>query len=434
MRGTTVTTELKTADNDVNPSFFIRNSERASFKACPQQWEWAWRMGLVPAMPKQDARWFGSGLHLALAEWYQPEGAKSGFARGRDPRETFEEYCGEIYTTVAAQPFFGEENEREYVEAKKLGVDMLTGYLEHYELTDPSIEVIFPEYRYLTKIPFNRRQIAADLPFKANAQNPPKFIAKMVGTFDMVFRDQVDGFVKLMDHKSAKQKTSGAHLVKDDQAGTYIAVSTDFLRKRGILKPTESVVGMTYNYLRKGRRDENATFDEQGRKRNLPTKRDYAEALATRNVGVADELEKLPKAKLEEIAAKMPSDFKVYGAVSKVQPAPLFWREDVRRSRKNRLKQIERIADDAEMIARARAGELPIMKNPGDHCAWCDFRDLCDVHEDQEDVEGFIRDVFVQRDPYADHRDGAVNSKTSAQADKQVKSNVRKVDFGGNFG
>ena len=440
MRGTAVTTENIV---DENPKFFIRNSERSSFKTCPQQWQWAWEMGLVPAMPKQDARWFGSGLHVALAEWYQPEGAKNGFVRGRDPRETFEEYCGAIYTTVAAQPFFAEQGEQEYVEAKKLGAEMLGGYLEHYDGTDPTVEVIFPEYRYSTKVPFNNRQI------KAWASHSPswmaalamddkgvlaKYISTIVGTFDMVFRDQLDGFVKLMDHKSAKQKTSGAHLVKDDQAGTYIAVSTDFLRKRKILRPTESVVGMTYNYLRKGRRDADATFDEQGRKRNLPTKKDYAEALATRNVGVAAELEKLPKPKLEEIAAKMPADFKVYGAVSKVQPAPLFWREDVRRSKKNRIRQIERIADDAEMLARARAGEIPIMKSPGDHCAWCDFRDLCDVHEDNEDVEGFIKDVFVQRDPYADHQEGAVNSKTSAANDKSVKSNVRKVDFGGGFG
>lgn len=426
---------------DENPKFFIRNSERSSFKTCPQQWQWAWEMGLVPAMPRQDARWFGSGLHVALAEWYQPEGAKNGFVRSRDPRETFIEYCGSIYTTIAAQPFFAEQGEAEYVEAKKLGIDMLAGYMEHYDGTDPTVEVIFPEYRYSTKVPYNSRQ-KANMEINDLAQNWPdwmknlddKYIAIIVGTFDMVFRDQLDGFVKLMDHKSAKQKTSGAHLVKDDQAGTYIAVSTDFLRKRKILRGTESVVGMTYNYLRKGRKNPDDTFDEQGRKRNLPTKKDYAEALATRNVGIAAELEKLPKPKLEEIAAKMPADFKVYGAVSEVQPAPLFWREDVRRSKKNRIRQIERIADDAEMLARARAGDIPIMKTPGDHCAWCDYRDLCDVHEDNEDVEGFIKDVFVQRDPYADHQDGAVNSKTSAANDKSVKSNVRKVDFGGSFG
>lgn len=422
---------------DENPRFFLRNSERSSFKICPMQWYWAWEMGLVPAMPKQDARWFGSGLHVALAEWYQPEGAKNGFVRGRDPRETFEEYCGSIYTTIAAQPFFAEQGEGEYVEAKKLGVDMLTGYMEYYDGTDPTVEVIFPEYRYNTKVPYNARQktnleiaaMANQLPAWARSLNE-KFIAIIVGTFDMVFRDQLDGFVKLMDHKSAKQKTSGAHLVKDDQAGTYIAVSTDFLRKRKILRPSESVVGMTYNYLRKGRRDPDTVFDEQGRKRNQPTKRHYAEALATRNIGIADELEKLPKPKLEEIASKMPPGFVVYGDVSKVQPAPLFWREDVRRSKKNRIHQIERIADDAEMIHQARTGSIPIMKSPGDHCAWCDFRDLCDVHEDGEDVQQFIKDVFVQRDPYADHREGAVNSKTSATNDKTVKSNVRKVDFG----
>lgn len=415
---------------------FMRNSERSSFKECPQQWYWAWEMGLVPRMPKLDARWFGTGIHLALAEWYMPEGAKNGFARGADPRETFEKYCGGIYSTVAAQPYFGEEAEKEYLDARILGGDMLAGYVEHYDGTDPTIEVLFPEYRYAMKIPFNARQKAAIVSGDLSGLTVgEKFIVIMVGTFDMVFRDHTYGnpVVKVIDHKTAKQKTSGAHLVKDDQAGTYIAVATSVLKAKGVIGPKEAVAGMTYNYLRKSRRNPDDVVDEQGRKRNLPTVANYAEALAQRGCGIASELEKLKKPTLVQMAEKFAATdptFKVYGAVSKVQPAPLFWRDDVMRSTKNRANQVRRIADDAEMIARVRSGGLPILKTPGEHCAWCDFRDLCDIHEDGEDVEGFIKDVFVQRDPYADHREGAENSKTSVTADKTVKSNVTRVDFG----
>lgn len=416
----------------------LRNSERSSFKECAQQWEWAWKDGLVPKGNKADARWFGSGIHLALAEWYQPKGAKNGFVRGPDPRETFETYCKtQVLTMLRESPYFegNPEAEVEYSDALTLGASMLGDYMEHYDETDPTIEVIFPEYRYTSRIPYNARQLKA---LVGDMKRPywmseERFISIIVGTFDMVFRDQVDGFVKLMDHKTAKQRTSGAHLVKDDQAGTYIAASTDYLRKKGILRPNESVVGMTYNYLKKAKKPADLLLDEQGIKRNKPQKAHYAAALARAGAGVESELAKLPVTSkngsgLEDIARRL--KIVVYGEKSAVQPAPLFWREDVRRSKKNRLKQIARIADDAEMIVRTRAGELPVMKNPGDHCAWCDFRDLCDVDEDQEDVAQFKRDVFVVRDPYADHREGAENSKTTVAADKKVKSNVIPVSFG----
>ena len=72
-----------------------------------------------------------------------------------------------------------------------------------------------------------------------------------------------------------------------------------------------------------------------------------------------------------------------------------------------------------------RGGLLPITKAPGDHCAWCDFRDLCDVDEQGGDVEDYAKAAFRRRDPYADHRIGAANSKTSVKADTEAKKKVR---------
>lgn len=410
----------------------LRNSERSAFKTCVRQWKWAWDFddngtaGLVPAMAKQDARWFGTGIHLALAEWYAPPKAKNGFVRGPDPRETFEKYCRNLYTTLATHPYFSEEGEKEYLDAKQLGRDMLAGYLETY-LDDPTVEVIWAEQRYNTLIPYNARQKDGPVDFWEKVPDG-KYIVKLAGTFDMVYRSALDGFVKCLDHKTARQRESGAHLVKDDQAGTYITVSTGFLRHKGILDGNETVVGMTYNYLRKGRRNPDDSFDDQGRKRNLPKKDHFARALYEAGAGTEAEFLKFTLPDLKDLAGRL--KLTVYGDVSKTQPVPLFWREEVMRNRANRANQLVRIADDAEMIARTRAGELPITKSPGDHCAWCDFRDLCDIDEDGGDTQGFIKDVFVTRDPYADHRPGAQNSKTTVVADKTVKSNVTKVNFG----
>lgn len=367
----------------------LRNSERASFKNCPQQWEWGWKEGLKPAIERKSAAWFGGITHIALAEWYMPSGAANGFVRGRDPRETIAEAFKNEFASISAGPYFDEVAEKEYWDAAELGVIMMESYLAHYG-TDPAWEVLMPEMRFSAKIPYNARQLVMwenELAMWENENSSRdghlgllpagEFITKLVGTFDMPIRDHQDGHVKVVDHKTTNKKENIAWLAKDDQTGTYIAVSTGYLRARGLIKPNESVVGAIWNYLRKGKPDTRPT-DEQGRCLNKD------------------------------------------GSVSKQQPSPLFWREDLRRNKHNRLAQIARIADDAEAIAMVRNGVAPVLKNPGEHCSWCDFKELCDVHEDGGDVEGFKKDVFRVQDMYADHREGAQNSKESVAARKKT--------------
>ena len=40
---------------------------------------------------------------------------------------------------------------------------------------------------------------------------------------------------------------------------------------------------------------------------------------------------------------------------------------------------------------------MGITKNPDQHCAWCDLKELCDVDENGGDTEQFIKDVFQGR-------------------------------------
>lgn len=363
------------AMDQFRPIPLLRNSERSDFNTCPQKWQWRWNEGLIPAMPRKSAAWFGSMVHLALAEWYMAPGAKNGFVRGRDPRETIEEAFKEQHVTISAGPYWDEVAEKEYWDAGELGKSMMTNYLATYG-TDEHWEVLMPEMRFRAKIPFNARQLAQGV--AAMGVTVSGNIVEVVGTFDMPIRDHQDGHVKIVDHKTTNKKENTAWLVKDNQTGTYIAVSTGYLRAKGLIKPKEAVVGAIWNYLRKGKPDTRPT-DDQGRCLNKD------------------------------------------GSVSKVQPSPLFWREDLRRNKNNRLAQISRLADDAERIASVRTGLLPVTKSPGEHCAWCDFKELCDVHEDGGDVEQFKHDVFRFEDPYADHRQGARNSKESVSAKKETK-------------
>lgn len=346
----------------------LRNSERLSFKRCQQQWDWAWRCGLTPAQTRKDARWFGTGIHLALAEFYTPPGA-NGFVRGRNPIETWEQFCAGQSVVLKAGDWYDDEAEYEFVQAKELGTVMLQEYLKNYG-DDPHWEVLMPETRFEANIPFTKEQINRGVPKKLLIDDDT--ITKIVGTFDMPVRDHSFPKPRIMviDHKTTNKRENTKHLVKDDQAGTYIAVGTYYLRKSGLIRQNEAIDGMIFNYLRKAKPPEKPR-NAQGQVLNKD------------------------------------------GSVSKSQPAPLFWREPVIRGKANRLAQIRRIAEDAEQIAMARQGQIPVLKSPGEHCNWCDFSDLCDIHENGDDFIGFVETMFYEYDPYADHREGAVNSKSS---------------------
>ena len=349
----------------------LRNSERHDFKTCQAKWNWRWNMGLVPAMPRQDARWFGGLIHLALAQWLQPPenatGKKRGFTRGKNPIETWHELCKDAFVSMASSQYFSSEMQREWTDAEALGELMLAGYLAKYG-RDDAWEVLSPEQRFRAKVPFNTRQAAMRTDWMNRLGLRPPFITEMLGTMDVIIRDHTDGHVKAVDHKTTDRKESGEHLTRDDQAGTYIAFGTAFLRKAEMIGPKESVVGMIYNYLRKSKPDPRKT-NARGQALNQD------------------------------------------GSVSKRQPLELFWREDVRRSNYARLHQLERIADDAEQMAAIRAGAIGISKNPDLHCAWCDLKELCDVDENGGDTAQFIKDVFKVEDPYLEHREDAPNLK-----------------------
>lgn len=343
----------------------VRNSERASFKTCQAQWNWRWNMGLVPAMPRQDARWFGSAWHIVMAEYYLPKDSTSGFGRTNveELHSIWDQQMKGIYTTIAVGPYFGEDSEREWVDACALGHLMIDGYVEYWK-GDPGWEILMPEQRFRARVPFNMRQAKRPATYwQMIGLDGRGYVAEIVGTFDMPIRDHSDnGRIKIVDHKTAAQYDPVlSYLVKDDQAGTYIAVGTQALREAELIGKDEAITGMIFNFARKAKPDERAK-DEQGRYLNQN------------------------------------------GTVSKRQPLPLFYRESVERNKANRLRQMARIADDAEQIQLIREGQMGITKNPGRQCSWCDYRDLCDIDENGGDTEQFIKDVFKYDDPYKDHR------------------------------
>ena len=59
------------------------------------------------------------------------------------------------------------------------------------------------------------------------------------------------------------------------------------------------------------------------------------------------------------------------------------------------------------MMRAMRQGTLDIIKHPGTlhnpHCNWCEFRDMCELHEAQQDYEAFAKAAYTTYDPYEQH-------------------------------
>jgi hypothetical protein len=192
---------------------------------------WRFEDGLSATGETADALWFGTGVHIALAEWY-----KKGYRRGPHPADTFEKWCGDEIREIRASREDWEDQAK-YENARELGIAMLENYLDFYG-----------HDRYWNVV-------AIEQPFKIRVEWHGKPIAIFMSTWDGVYRDKLDGRLYLMEHKTAAQ-VSTAYLELDDQGGIYWAVAGAWLREKGILKPGEEIAGIMYNFLRKTKGDD----------------------------------------------------------------------------------------------------------------------------------------------------------------------------------
>lgn len=359
----------------------LRTSERAAFQRCIWRWWMGYRQGLATIdSASKTALWFGTGVHIALAKWYTGPGLK----RGAHPAETWSAWSlGELqYIKTQARRDNGIIEET-LVPARELGLAMLEGYVQKYG-KDDNWWVIEPEHAGQINV--------------MDPHDPALLLLIYAFTYDLVYRDLKDDWIKLGEHKTAKA-IQADHLPLDRQGGSYWAIATNELRASGLIKPKESIRGIEYNFLRKSLPDSRPT-DAQGYATNTPNKSHYLEALAGYST------QDLGKLKLDELA-EMASlrKVKVTGDRSKRQPSPLFVREFVRRTANQRAAQIRHIQDEALHMAYVREGYLPLTKNPTRDCQWdCDFYNMCMLDEAGGDWREYRDNVFVVRDPYSDHR------------------------------
>jgi Zierdtviridae exonuclease len=333
----------------------LRTSERTDFKRCIFRWNLRYNEYLVPISLSSGPLWFGTGVHIALAEWY---------TNRVEPQETWAQFARDSWDTVRTEKFVDDDIEGDWVDAISLGDVMLKGYREEYG-KDEQWEILYVEQpfaQYISNPNYPERTlgIPGNRTVHQVRENTP--IVQYVGRLDLIVRDhEHNGRIRYVDHKTARVIET-EHLTIDDQNGGYLAIGTHQLRQEGIIGPKEAVRDLVYNFLRKAKPDDR------------------------------------PKNRFGESLNKD-------GTVSKRQPIRNFERYVVTKTSSERNQQIRKIGDEALHMKAIRTGKLPLIKTPRRECRWdCNFFNLCQVHESEGDVDEVKKMLFRREDPYAEYQ------------------------------
>jgi len=356
----------------------LRTSERSDFKRCPWLWRETWVNGLR-ARREPTWAWFGTAIHRGLEARY-PVGRKRGAVS--DMHDAFDEAIDGTTRRIWTEG--GDLDEVEVVDGKKLGHAMLDGYVAEYG-EDEHWDVLHTEQPFQIDVP--------------HPDGSGRVLVVYAGTWDLAVYDRVEKVYKVVDHKTRKSFPSnwGFYSI-NDQAGSYLWVAKEVLVHKGILKKKDNIEGLVFNALKKALPDQRPQ-NAAGEYLNKPTKQHYLDALgfttAPRGVTIDD-------------LAAMAADRKVRveGEVSKVQPGPLFHREEVWRSPRERVSQAQRVQSEALVMNEMREGRLPLYKTPTEDCVRCQLFEYCELDEQNpEEAKEFAEAVLIRRDPYRDHRE-----------------------------
>jgi len=318
----------------------VTGSARATYKRCPKKWYWKYKLGLVPKAQIFGATDLGTWVHEALALWYQAN------AKDRMRLSLVELFSGIAGSALewAKRDGAPDEQLEKGEELSLLGENMMQAYAYRYG-NDASIHILAVEMPLQFEFPLGIHRLKPDA----------------------VYRDG-NGDNWLLEHKTT-QSISTEYLSLDDQARPYGSMAELALKKVGILKRTDTLRGIMYNFMRKGFMDERE-YDSEG----------YA---LNKN-----------------------------GTRSKRQPAPLLLRHPVFMSRKAKvitLKRVEReVMELTSLTNRLRAGQMDPMwipKTPNKACKRCEFFKMCVMEEEGGDITDMRKGMYVKRDPLSYYGD-----------------------------
>lgn len=328
----------------------VRTSERTCWTTCRQKWEWAYVLRLKSNQPSSPLT-FGTYWHALMERWYTADNGgiirhPAPAALARRMSANYERKYGHPLPRVkigTASEEDGEED-RGTVAALDLALDLIAEY--------QSVHKGDPRYRV----------IANELLFQVDITENRKYLYTYVGTMDGVWED--------LDHPGrlfgVERKTGsgldpfGAPVELDEQSGSYLTYGNIWLQQQGILPEGQSIHFVLFDRVRKALKDSRPR-NEQGLALNKN------------------------------------------GSVSKRQPQPRVKREPSYRGEQSQIMLMDRVADQASEMLGARNGQVAIYKNPDRHCGWCEFREMCEVHEEGGDWQEIAKYSFTGWDPYSAH-------------------------------
>lgn len=318
----------------------VRTSERQSFLTCRQQWYWSW-VERLRSPGTSAALFFGDLVHQALADYYKP-----GTRRGPKPAGTFERLYSEA---TDPEHLIWDPDEEGKVDLLSMGVDILERYVDYWQEADKEYRVISSEQTFQVPIgTISGRRVW------------------YVGTIDGVWLHLPSGKYRFAEHKTTAAISKDA-LPMNEQVGAYWTYGPRWLRKKGILAPGQELDGIVYNWLRKAIKKPGAGgFDDLGRKLNKD------------------------------------------GSISKRQPPKFFDRELTFRGQFEAMRVNERVKLEVrDMLQAADNPDEYVYKNPGPqfkpNCVFCQFRDMCELHETGNDWLPFKEALYESWNPYSAH-------------------------------
>lgn len=361
----------------------LRTSERSTFRRCHWKWWMEFEECIKPTIDVPPLR-FGTLIHEALAGYY-----KVGIRRGPRPADTFEVLYEADLTDAAGKTkhYSKPEIDQAWSKHRDLGLDMLTGYIDHYGKDD--------EWKVL----------ATEYPFKTIVNHPIRKTPWFwyTGVVDGLWQSRSTSRIVLPDHKTAASITL-QYLQMDDQATSYWTWGFDALVNARLIPATTKLDGMLFNFLRKSMEDPREK-DAEGFARNKPKKQDYIDQLGSRPGFPRKATLKV----MEEWAEAR--KLTVLGEVSKRQQSPRFVRVPIYRDFYEREGARQRVLMEMEDMSRIRyakrrdgAPPPEAYKNPSQFtCNGCWLFDVCELHEIGQDWQEVKNLTTRTWDPYAAH-------------------------------
>lgn len=357
----------------------VRTSERTMFTKCRQAWWWSYHEAREPVDQWSRALVFGDMVHRCLAAYYIPETRKAR-KRGPHPAQTF----GKLYDVMNGngKAFNVRVEDEFWISARDLGVEMMENYITQWREEDRNIVVLYPE-----------------MPFQYPIPDPDtgRNLCLYVGTADALILSLVTGKLGLFEHKTAAT-ISTAHLFLDEQASTYWTLIPKWLAKNKIMKPGQIMDFMLYNFMRKALKDDRPQ-NGMGQYLNLPTVADLKAVCAEMKIPVKG----LKRDELTAALVDRGVAVSQLGEVSKSQPPPLFERQLLYRGKHEQANTYERIIDQVREMNLVRTGDMKHYKAPSKDCAFCPWKDICELHETGTDWQELKRLTTTKWSPYAQH-------------------------------